>query len=165
MLDRHVIVRDRDRIGELLPGNVADHCKPHAAALGDPEGGLERPLGGVLVEGGDEGDIVVLAEAHLGDACAQIELGHHLGQGRLLGTGDQHCVGGEHGRARRRRKGLAAPGDRDASEGHVHLVEREPVQPGDRVEREHGFRHQLGRGARAREARNGCAAAHGVTDL
>ena len=52
--------------------------------------------------GDDERDVVALAEAHPRDARAQVELGHHLGERRLLGARDEHGVGAEHRRPRRR---------------------------------------------------------------
>ena len=99
----------------------------------------------------------MLAEAHLGDAGAKIELRHDLGQGGLLGAGDEHGVRGEHGGTGRGRERLAAAGDRDAAERRVDLVEREPVQARDGVEREHRLGHQLGRRAGACEAGDRCS--------
>jgi hypothetical protein len=160
-----VVVRDGDGVGELVPCGVTDDGEPHAAALGHAECGLERPFVGVLLERRDEGDVVVLAEAHLGDAGAKVELRHDLGERRLLGSCDEDGVGGEHGGTRRGREGLTAARDRHAAERHVDFVERQPVQARDRVERERRLCHQLRRRAGSCEAGDRSSTAHAVTEL
>src|SRR5581483_1373056 len=61
--------------------------------------------------------------------------------------GDEHRVGAENGVARTGGNRLAEARERDTAERRVHLVVREAVHARDRIERVHGFGHQLRRGA------------------
>ena len=165
MLDLHVIVCDGDGIRELVPGSVADDGEPHAACLCDAKCRLERPFARVVVERRDERDVVVQTEAHLRDACAQVELCHHLGERRLLRARDEHGLGSKHGRPGRCGECLSASHDGDAAEGNVHLVDRQTVQARDRLECEDGLGHQLRRGAGACQAGDCRSMAHAATSV
>ena len=138
MLDAHVLVLGRDRVDELVPRRRRRRRRGAALRVSAiPNAASIAHSADASASGEDEGDVVAVAEAHARHLRAQVELAHHLGERGLLGAGDEHGVRAEDRRARRRRGRSARPA-RTRRRRTCTCVSSivEPVQPGDRVERE-----------------------------
>src|SRR5712691_833250 len=101
-----------------------------------------------------------MAEPHARDLCAEVELAHHVGERRLVGAGDEHRVRGEDRSPRRDRHSLRRLREGNSPERDVGVLDLEPVESGDLVEREDGSGHELSRCSAPGHACNLCGVNH-----
>ena len=112
------------------PLGVADRCQARPAAQREPERPVDREVESAVHERAHDGELAP-AGADPGDPPREVELGLDDLERGLAGRRHEHGVGLGARRPGEGGERMPEPAHGVAAEGHVHLVDPEPVHAGD----------------------------------